>query len=102
MNQERNIKRAHQSALRAVEVEQQKVKQLSNHLARKFKELRQQRMVEVGRSRLMSAQSQYHQDLQNVESLGNTKEQEIARLEQIEAGLLDRIKNTQTMHQKVH
>lgn len=50
--------------------------------------------------REQSASANYRTRLSRIESRGDLKEREIQKLEKVEAELLDRIKQTQSVHAK--
>jgi hypothetical protein len=63
-------------------------------MVKAFKEQRQNRMSKMQQERIHTATSNYQRSLEKIEKKGDEKEREIAKLERVEAELLERIRNT--------
>jgi len=63
-------------------------------MVKAFKEQRQNRMSKMQQERIHTATSNYQRSLEKIEKIGDEKEREIAKLERVEAELLERIRNT--------
>jgi hypothetical protein len=63
-------------------------------MVKAFKEQRQNRISKIQQERIHTATSNYQRSLEKIEKKGDEKEREIAKLERVEAELLERIRNT--------
>jgi hypothetical protein len=63
-------------------------------MVKAFKEQRQNRISKIQQERIHTATSNYQRSLEKIEKKGDKKEREIAKLERVEAELLERIRNT--------